>query len=150
MIRPQDHDNLLSMLQHLHRREQHSAAAMGREAIDFSAQAESLARVAEAVESKNQWVLKDTDASALAFAYNRLIHVFGVKPQEEFMQAARESFKRVEDAIWPSGLRRPADMQRLLNDGLEPAPVPSLSAGSQSPRVSRQGYPQTRHRPPSA
>jgi len=146
MIRAQDHENLSLMMQHLHRREQHSAAVMGREALDFAAQEQSLARVAAAARKETE--LKDTDASALAFAYNRLIHVFGVSPQENFMQAARESFKRVEESIWPNGLRRQPDMCRLLNDGQDP--VPSFNAGSQSPRVSRPGYPQTRHRPPSA
>ncbi|MDP2205291.1 MAG: hypothetical protein Q8K65_03190 [Alphaproteobacteria bacterium] len=148
MIRQQDHDNLHTMMQQLHRREQESAAAMGREALDFAPQAQSLARVAEAVTSKKQWPLKQEDAGALSFAYNRLIHVFGVNPQEKFMQDARESFKRVEESIWPAGIRRPPDMQRLLNDGLDPAPA--LNGASQSPRGSRQGYPQKRHRPPSA
>jgi hypothetical protein len=148
MIRQQDHDNLHEMMQQLHRREQESAAAMHREALDFSAQTQSLARVAEAVSSKKQWPLKDEDAGALSFAYNRLIHVFGVSPQEKFMQDARESFKRIEESIWPAGLRRPLDMHRLLNDGLDPAPV--LNGASQSPRGSHQGYLQKRHRPPSA
>lgn len=146
MIRPQDHDNLQEMMQHLQRREQHSAAVMGREALDFAAQEKSLARVAAA--SKEKSVLQQEDAIALSFAYNRLIHVFGVSPQEKFIQAARESFKRVEEIIWPPGIRRQPDMHRLLNDGLDPVPV--VSGVSQSPRGSRPDYPQKRHRRPSA
>jgi hypothetical protein len=148
MIRPQDQDNLQIMIQHLQRREQHSAAAMGRTALDFTAQNKSLARVAEAAASKQQWVLQQEDAVALSFAYNRLIHVFGVSAQEKFMQDARESFKRVEESIWPPGIRRQPDMHRLLNDGLDPVPV--ISGASQSPRGSHRGYPQKRHRHPSA
>lgn len=129
-------------------REQQSAAEMGREALDFEAQTQSLARVGAAATSKKQWALQQEDALALSFAYNRLVHVFGVSPQEKFMQDARESFKRVEESIWPPGIRRQPDMHRLLNDGLEPAPV--FSGASQSSRGSRPGYPQKRHRPPSA
>jgi hypothetical protein len=148
MIRQQDHENLRTMMQQLHRREQQSAATMGRDALDFAPQDESLARVGEAVTSKKQWPLRQEDAATLSFAYNRLIHVFGVSPHEKFMQDARESFKRIEESIWPAGLRRPPDMHRLLNDGLDPAPV--INDVSQSPRGSHRGYPQKRHRPPSA
>lgn len=148
MIRRQDHENLRTMMQQLHRCEQQSAAANGRDALDFAAQEQSLARVAEAVTSKKQWPLKQEDAALLSFAYNRLIHVFGVSAQETFMQDARESFKRIEESIWPPGIRRPPDMHRLLNDGIDPAPV--VNGVSQSPRGSHQGYRQKRHRPPSA
>lgn len=148
-IRQQDHDHLQAMMRHLHLREQHSAATTGREALGFSTQERALARVkAAASATKKNWMLGGDDASALAFAYNRLIHVFGVSPQEKFMQDARAAFKQVEEHIWPPGIRRPLDMQRLLNDGQEPAPV--LNAASRSLRGSRPDYPQKPHRPPSA
>lgn len=140
MLTPKDHQHLSEWYNRVAQREPQQAGE-----IYMTRARESLARLADKIDGRSGAMLDGIDAQSIAFLFNRLVHVYGVKQTEGYMQDGVEAFRRLESHLWPQGLSRPLVMERLLNDGSGS----TLSGGSRSLPGLRQGYPQKHHPRPN-